>query len=96
MLVFLLGKFMGKVFFGQLRAAEMEVSDGEERFKFGAGDGRIRCQCWRQRVDTVSIHRGVWILRGFGGDFEPREAFDAILGGILDPQRPLALFEGGF
>lgn len=26
MLVFLLGKFMGKVFFGQLRAAEMEVS----------------------------------------------------------------------
>lgn len=25
-LVFLLGKFMGKVFFGQLRAAEMEVS----------------------------------------------------------------------
>lgn len=27
-LVFLLGKFMGKVFFGQLRAAEMEVSVG--------------------------------------------------------------------
>lgn len=26
-LVFLLGKFMGKVFFGQLRAAEMEVSE---------------------------------------------------------------------
>lgn len=26
-LVFLLGKFMGKVFFGQLRAAEMEVRD---------------------------------------------------------------------
>lgn len=25
-MVFLLGKFMGKVFFGQLRAAEMEVS----------------------------------------------------------------------
>lgn len=25
MLVFLLGKFMRKVFFGQLRAAEMEV-----------------------------------------------------------------------
>lgn len=27
MLVFLLGKFMRKVFFGQLRAAEMEVGD---------------------------------------------------------------------
>ena len=26
-LVFLLGKFMRKVFFGQLRAAEMEVND---------------------------------------------------------------------
>uniref|UniRef100_A0A8C4TXG5 E3 ubiquitin-protein ligase synoviolin-like TPR repeats domain-containing protein n=1 Tax=Falco tinnunculus TaxID=100819 RepID=A0A8C4TXG5_FALTI len=47
-LVFLLGKFMGKVFFGQLRAAEMEVSDGEERFQFGARDGQICCQGWRR------------------------------------------------
>lgn len=47
-------------------------------------------------VDGVKAHRGMWILRVFGRDFEPREAFDAILGGILDPQRPLALFEGGF
>lgn len=40
-LVFLLGKFMGKVFFGQLRAAEMEVSGGWGRGPSRLGTGTL-------------------------------------------------------
>lgn len=70
-MVFLLGKFMGKVFFGQLRAAEMEVSDGEGggwgkslNSALGTG-GSVAGGGTDAAGGGVKTHWDVQLLRGF-------------------------------
>lgn len=74
-LVFLLGKFMGKVFFGQLRAAEMEVSPVGGLTFPGPVGGAENCRHYRKIVGIMERGRTsrLWVLClgricGLGGE----------------------------
>lgn len=79
-LVFLLGKFMGKVFFGQLRAAEMEV--------------RARGGSRRALGGNLLLHKVLAAV--LGENSSPQKVSGAFWGGILDPRMFLVPFWGGF
>lgn len=84
-LVFLLGKFMGKVFFGQLRAAEMEVSAGSAavgpargaRGHFGPQKVSGGDSGPQETYSTVSGGKFDLFGATSGGEFEPQGMFDA-------------------